>query len=172
VIVTPSPTATRPARLAVVRFSEVLPAPLAVDWDGDGAAGARDEYIEIINASQRPMNVGGWTVDLGRASAASYRIPRGTSLRAGAYLLLPARRTGLALPDTGGTLRLLDQRGQLVEAITYGALPPDTSLSRDMAGAWHPDYPPSPGMANLPAGAAPALRSAPLSLTPTATRRP
>ena len=43
---TPSASAPAPARPAVV-INEVLPAPRAVDWDGDGKVNAADEWIEV-----------------------------------------------------------------------------------------------------------------------------
>ena len=37
-----------------------------------------------------------------------------------------------------------------MDSVTYGALLPDRSISRDALGAWHADRLPSPGAANLP----------------------
>ena len=76
---TPTPT---PIPLPGVRLSEVLPAPRAVDWDRSGAANVRDEWIELYNGSGRSVNIGGWSLDLGRGRGRAYRIPRGTSAAA------------------------------------------------------------------------------------------
>jgi hypothetical protein len=153
---TPSPT---PTSSPGVRLSEVLPAPRAVDWDRNGVANVRDEWIELYNGNGKTVNIGGWSLDLGRGRGRAYRIPRGTVLRPGAYLVLYRLQTGLTLDDAAGQVRLLDAAGRLVDSVSYGALLPDRSASRDALGVWHADGRPSPGGPNLPPAAA----------TPTAT---
>jgi hypothetical protein len=157
--VTPTPTTVA---LPGVRLSEVLPAPRSVDWDRSGAANVRDEWIELYNGSGRSMDIGGWSLDLGRGRGRAFRIPRGTLLRPGAFLVLYRAQTGLALDDAAGQVRLLDAAGRLVDSMTYGALLPDRSVSRDALGAWRADRLASPGGANLP----------PASATPTVTVTP
>jgi hypothetical protein len=149
-----------------VYISEVLSVPGLVDWDGDSVSDEGDEWIELHNGSARAVNVGGWRLDLGDGGQA-HRIPRGTVLRAGAYLALFQRQTGLALDDMGGQIRLLDARGRLVEGITFAALAPDSSQSRDAAGRWRTDYPPSPGTSNLPAQPAGTTPAGATPATPT-----
>jgi hypothetical protein len=142
-------TATRPAKLPVVRLSEVLAAPLNFDWDGDGKADVTDDWIEIANTGTRPANVSGWSVDLGPGGLA-YRFPRGTVLRAGEHRVLPGKTTKLALIDSGGQVRLRDARNALIDMVVYPALLPDASYSPDATGAWRADYPPSPGRPGAP----------------------
>ncbi len=161
--VTPSPTSPRPQ----VAINEVLPAPKAVDWDGDGKANAADEWIELLNTTRRPLDISGWRLETGRAGGTVYRIPRGTVLRAGAILVLYQRQTRLTLEDTGGPVRLVDRSNKVVDSMRYGALSPDASYSRDPKDIWHSDWPPSPGSANLPPGA-----PGPGRRTPTATPTP
>jgi hypothetical protein len=47
----PAPT-LKPTRTAPAP-SEILPAPAAVDWNGDGVIDDRDEWIEIVNPAGR-----------------------------------------------------------------------------------------------------------------------
>ena len=157
---TPSPTPARPS----VAINEVLPAPKAVDWDGDGKANAADEWIELFNATGRPVDLSGWRLETGKDAGTIYRIPRGTTLRAGAILVFYQRQTRLKLDDAGGTVRLVDRGGKVADSVRYGALSPDASYSRDAKNAWHGDWPPSPGSANLPR-AKPALTPTPTSLS-------
>jgi hypothetical protein len=152
-----SPTPTRtpvtalPAPLLpAVVISELLPVPRAVDWDGSGKANAADEWIELLNTSKQPVDLTGWRLETGRGSGASYRIPRGTVLRAGGILALYQRQTRLVLPDAGGTIRLVDRNNKAADSVRYGALGLDASYSRDAKGVWHADWPPSPGGPNLP----------------------
>jgi len=152
VTATPSPTLTS---LPAVRLSEVLPAPRALDWDRNGVANVRDEWIELYNGSGKTVNIGGWSLDLGRGRGRAYRIPRGTVMRPGAYMVLYRLQTNLALDDAAGQVRLLDATGRLVDSVSYGALLPDRSASRDALGVWHTDGRPGPGAANLPPAATP-----------------
>ena len=164
---TPGTPVPAPARPSAV-INEVLPAPKAVDWDGDGRANAADEWIEI---AQRDGAAGGpqrlAPGDREGRWDASYRIPRGTVLRAGAILVLYQRQTRLKLEDAGGTVRLVDRGGKVADSVRYGALGPDVSYSRDAKNVWHSDWPPSPGGPNVPPGAA-----SPGKGTPTVTPAP
>ena len=145
-------------------INEILPAPRTVDWDGDGKANAADEWIEIHNASVRPVDLSGWRLETGKGGGINYRIPRGTTLRAGAILVFYQRQTRLKLDDAGGTVRLVDRSGKVADTVRYGALSPDASYSRDAKNAWHGDWPPSPGSANLPPDKT-ALTPTPTSLS-------
>ena len=157
---TPSPTPARPS----VMINEVLSAPRTVDWDGDGKANAADEWIELFNATGRPVDLSGWRLETEKVGSSVYRIPRGTTLRAGAILVFYQRQTRLKLDDAGGTVRLVDRGGKVANSVRYGALSPDASYSRDAKNAWHGDWPPSPGSANRPSGT-----PGPGQGTPTAT---
>ena len=134
-----------------MRLSELLPAPRAVDWDGNGAAGAQDEWIELYNAARTDVDLGGWVLDTGQArSARPYRIPAGTTLRPGMYVSFCGRLSDLSLDDGGGQVRLLDPKGRLIDAVAYPELTPDVSYSRDGGSAWHGNWLPSPNKENLP----------------------
>jgi hypothetical protein len=146
-------------------INELLSAPKAVDWDGDGKVNAEDEWIELFNTTKQPVDLSGWRLETERVGVGtSYRIPRGTILRAGAILVLYQRQTRLKLEDAGGQIRLVDRGNRAVDAVRYGALGPDASSSRDAKNVWHGDWPPSPGNKNVPPGA-----SGPGKGTPTAT---
>jgi hypothetical protein len=150
------------------QFSELLPNPRDVTWDGRGRANAQDEWIELRNPTGRPVDVSRWTIEApGRRVSQIYRLPRGTALPANGHLVLFQRETRLVLDDQGGTLRLLDAKGALIDSVRYPALRADQSYSRDADGDWHADWPPSPGQPN--AAVSPKLRP---SETPAATATP
>lgn len=152
-----------------VRLNEILPVPAAVDWDGNGVANDRDEWIEIRNAAPGPIDISGWTLDSG-PNGTSYVFPQGTILGPNTFPVFYRQETGIVLNDDGGVVRLLgparfrrnivpgveappvDDRSGLpvVDIVTYGSLPPDASYSRGEGGAWHVGWPPSPGKPNLP----------------------
>jgi hypothetical protein len=171
-VTTPTPTPTPVVGTPVVptgaHLSELLPNPRDVNWDGRGRANAQDEWIELRNLTNRPVDLSRWTIEVpGRRLSQSFRLPRGSVLPANGYMVLFQRQTRLILDDQGGTLRLLDATGDLVDSVRYPALKPDQSYSRDATGVWHADWPPSPGQPNAPVS--PDARP---SDTPTPTATP
>ena len=122
-----------------------------MDWDGDGAPGSGDEWIELHNRAATAVDLGGWRLDDTAGSGSpAYTIPAGHRIAAGGYLVFFHRQTGLTLNNDGDTVRLLYPDGSLAEAVAYANARYDQSFSRTAAGAWTWDYPPSPGGPNLP----------------------
>jgi len=146
VTVTVSPA--QPAGPAV-RINELLPVPSPVDIDGDGVLDQPDEWIELYNASGIAVDLGGWSLDDGEGGSPAYRIPTGTVVQAGGFVVFAGGTTGVALDDGGDQVRLLMPDGTLADAVSFGALAPNASYSRSDAGTWHSDWPPSPGGRNL-----------------------
>jgi hypothetical protein len=132
-----------------VRLNEVLPAPDATDWDGDGTADEADEWIELYNGSEAMINISGWQVDNGSIQGSIYYLPPETILRPGEFLVLYRQKTGIALTDGGSQVRLLNRAGKIVDIVTIGALEGDTSYGRDEQGRWQVIPLPSPGKANV-----------------------
>jgi hypothetical protein len=152
-----------------VCISEFLPAPgSAVDWDGDGEANWKDEWIELHNASAKDLDLCGWMLD-DRAGEGSqpYTFPAGTRLLAGGYHAYYLRDTGVALNNSGGDdVRLLAPDGTVVDIVSYEQTAYDVSYSRmgGCTGEWTMGLPPSPGQANPVPTATPTLASVPLYL--------
>lgn len=156
---TATPTATWPAGAVIV--NEILPAPHAVDWDGDGQAGAEDEWVELYNQAGVAVDLGGWRLDdAADAGSPPYLLPAGTWIPAHGYALFLRRQTGLTLNNTGDTVRLLSPDSLVAGLITFGSAAYDHSFSRTAANGWAWDYPPSPGGPNV--APTPAPRNAPL----------
>lgn len=137
-----------------VVLNEILPAPNGVDWDGDGTADYLDEWIELYNAGNTTVGLGGWQVQEG--SGAIYVAPLATNLAPGGYLVLYRRETGLALNNDDETVRLYRSDGTSADRYEYGAGPGyDIGLCRlpDGDGGWHGRCDPTPGGPNraLPA---------------------
>jgi hypothetical protein len=146
---TPTPKPT-PAPPAGVRLNEILPVPAPMDLNGDGILDEPDEWIELHNAGPVVVDVGGWFLDDGEGGSMPYRIPKGSVLGAGAFAVFYGRETGLVLDDDGDLARLLGPDGELLEVVTFGRLAPNATYSLGSDGAWHTDWPPSPGAPNLP----------------------
>ena len=144
IVVDETPVST----LGVV-INEVLPVAAAADLDDDGTLNAVDEWIELYNDGTSAVEIGGWIID-DEGGSDPCRIPEGTLIQPGGFLLLYGSTTGIALDDAGGKLRLLRPDGRLVDAVAYEELPMGASYSRGPDGFWHADWSPSPGAPNLP----------------------
>ena len=132
-----------------MRLNEILSVPQGIDWDRDDTADERDEWIELYNAGDTAIDLGGWLLDGGDTETVMYQLPYGTVIGTGKYLVLYRQETGIALDDGGDEVRLIDPMGQTVHRIVFGALGADTSYGRDLDGAWQ-NFPfPSPGRANI-----------------------
>ncbi len=170
---TPSPTATATPALSPTPYpdgvflNEFMPNPEA-DWNGDGIVGdGNDEYIELYNANDFAVDLGGWRVDDAAGGSAPYPLPAGTVIQAQGFLVFWSRDTSIALNNSGGdAARLLRPDGVEVESHSYTSAPADGAHSKttDGGGEWTMDYPPSPGASNQP-----APPTATPTITPTAT---
>lgn len=156
---TPGPLATSsPTRQLHINvcISEFLPAPDSImDWDGDGEANYRDEWIELHNASMEDLDLRGWKLDdRAGGGAQPYTFPAGAKLLAGQYRAYYLRDTGIALNNSGGDdVRLLAPDGTVVDSVSYEQTAYDVSYSRmgGCTGEWTTTLPPSPGQANITA---------------------
>jgi hypothetical protein len=131
-----------------VRINEVLPVPGDTDWDGDGTADGRDEWIELHNVGAAAMDLAGWFLDDAEGGSAPYEIPDGTTLESGGYAVFHREETGILLDDGGDEAWLIRPDGVAADGVRFGSLDAGTSYSRDDVGDWHEDWPPSPGAIN------------------------
>ena len=159
--VRPSATPTppyRPPDPAEIRLNEFLPNSSDKDWNGDGDANAYDEWIELVNLADCPVDLTGWQLDDATGGTAPYRFPAGTILQAHSFGLYSRTVTGVALNNDADTVRLLDPSGAMVDGYNYVEAGQNVSYSRtiDGGGTWTQSYPPSPGGPNLPPTPTPA----------------
>src|SRR5882724_2693277 len=107
------------------------------DANGDGSRdSAQDEFVEIVNRTAAPIDVGGFTVRDGDAQR--FVFPPGTSIPAGEAVVVfgggspqgefgNARANGLvftaslSLNNTGDTITLKNSSAVTVESVTYGS---------------------------------------------------
>jgi hypothetical protein len=138
-----------PVEPARVRLNEILPLPEAVDWNQSGAVDEEDEWVELLNLDEAPLDLGGWVLDDAAGTGSEpYTLPEGTVLPAGGFLVLYRSQTGIGLADEGDVVRLLDPEGEVVERTAFDALPADTSFARAADGTWQAGWPPSPAGPN------------------------
>ncbi len=149
---TPSPTVT-PAPGGYVVLNELLPAPFAVDFNGDGEANLLDEYIELYNPQGTSVNLEGWQLD-DRPGGGSrpYIFPSGVTIPAHGFLLLFRSDTGVALNNDADSVWLSDPSGRVIDMFQYETTRRDVPWARveDGSGGWTLLFPPSPGGPNIP----------------------
>jgi len=170
----PTPTPMPTPYPATVWLNEFLPAPRDVDWDGDGQATNNDEWIELYNSGQEPVDLAGWQLDDEEGGSRPYPIPAGVSIAPGGFLVFYKWETGVSLNNDGDKVRLLRPDGVVADQYSYSAHPGyDRSYSRtvDGGGVWTGTYPPSPGRSNQPPPTAEPTRQPPAPVAPSGPRR-
>ncbi len=123
------------------QLSEVLSAPSAVDWDSDGEANYRDEWIELYNPHDRALSLAGWRLE---KATFGYTFPTGSQIQAGQHLVLYQRDTDLSLSNFGETIRLRAADGREVDVVEVPFQGYDRSKAR-CNGAWREGVEPTPG---------------------------
>ena len=136
---TPSPSATpTPNSTSHVVISQI--------FGGGGNSGApfRNDFIEIFNAGNSPVNLSGWSVQYASATASTWSVTSLTSvtLAPGQYYLVQESSGGsngaaLSAPDATGTIAMAAGSGKVVlfknsTALT-GTCPSDPNIV-DLAG--------------------------------------
>ncbi len=151
---TSTPTATAPPPVnGPGLFNEVLLLPQMVDWDGNGSINLTDQWIELANLSRQPIDLSGWRLAHGNTIGQAdtfYQFPQNAVIRPGQYMVLYRSATGFVLNQMGDSVVLLNAQGRVMGQLAIPALSPDASYGRDNQGLWHMDWPPSPGLPNLP----------------------
>ncbi len=151
-----TPYATSPG------LNEFMPDP-DQDWNDDGATDSGDEYIELVNGADEPVDLGGWMLDdeaeamaaegvANPEGTAPYTIPPGTMIPGRGILVFYRKDTRVALNNEGDSVRLLGPDGRELERYDYGRATRGTAFSKMQEGGvvWTITYPPSPGAANRP----------------------
>ena len=135
---TPSPTST-PEPLPILVINEILADPavdLSGDANGDGIRdGSDDEFIEIVNTADFPIDISGWT--LRDSTQVRHVFTNGTLLQPGCGIVVfgggaptgefgncivqIASKGSLGLNNSGDTVSLQDVRHRVIDSYTYGS---------------------------------------------------
>lgn len=139
-----------------VQISEVL----AKNSETLGFSGTFPDIIELRNSGTGTADISGWGLTDNTAVPYKYTFPAGTTLAAGARLVIygssssavPSPKTGFGLKDTGDTLTLTRSAaagGGVADVIAFGAQLPDVSVGRrETDGGWDMCLP-TPGQPNI-----------------------
>src|SRR3989344_4357061 len=89
-------------------IKEFLPNPIGKDTEG--------EYIKILNDSATDVNLNGWSIK--DVSGKSFTF-NSQLIKAKQELAINYKTTGINLNNTGETIYLLDNRGQLIDQLSF-----------------------------------------------------
>lgn len=130
-------------------INEILPAPHAADWNGDGVVDRRDEWVELYNPGPAPIGAGGWQI--GDSSGGVFVIPLLTTVPAHGFALLGGTQVAVSLNNSADRLILQRADASTADSYQYDRGPGyDVSLCRlpDGAVTWQQQCLPTPGTAN------------------------
>lgn len=163
---TKRPTAKAPTPFAHMIINEFLPRA-GTDWNQDGQVNVYDEFIELKNLGPINVDLKGWKLDDELSTTTPYSIPSLT-LKPGDRALFYHSVTNISLPDSGGTVRLINTKGTVIDARGYGPVAePDQSHCRIPDGYyWRFPCFPTPGNENALTGGAPSPPPIVASLPP------
>lgn len=130
-----------------IKFYETLPHPSNVDWNHDGELNLKDEWIELVNFSDNPVNLSGWKI--GDISGRSFTIGD-ISIAANLSREFYSSQSKLSLNDSKETLYLFDPLGKIVDKLQI----PSSASKLDMSysfwgGLWHWTTTPTPSAKNI-----------------------
>lgn len=110
-------------------ITELLPNPAAP------ASDSTDEFIELYNPNDQPLDLSGYKLQSGNTFSYSYTFA-GTSLNAHEYRAFLVTETGDILSNTGGQARLLDPAGAVVAQTNAYDAADDGDAWALINGAW------------------------------------
>lgn len=109
-------------------INEFLPNP-----EGDDATG---EWIELKNTGSGKINLLNWKIDDGEEGSSPYEFANAL-INGNNFFVLSRIKSGLALNNTGDSIRLFNDLDELIDEVEYGAAKEGSAYARDSKGAWH-----------------------------------
>lgn len=151
-----------PADLPAIVINEFLASNTACCQDPDGQEAEFDDWLELYNAGNVAVDIGGWYVSDKADQPKKFQIPgtepSQTTIQPGEYLLLWADNQpeqgvlhlDFALNADGEYIGISSPEGHLVDETTFDLQSPDVSSARipDGTGEWGVTNNPTPGAGN------------------------
>lgn len=100
-----------------ILINEVMPAP-----------SSGPEYVELYNASDRMVDVGGWRIDDDTPGGTVTIIASGTTIAPQQLVVIPLNSA--ILNNTGDAVVLLDSTGSQIDRIDFGTMKSGESMAR------------------------------------------
>lgn len=158
------PPETSPAASVTLlspQITELLPNPAAP------ASDSKDEYIELYNPNDQPLELTGYKLQSGSTFSYSYTFPSVT-LAPHQYMAFMITETGDILSNTNGQARVLDTSGAVVSLTNVYDHAGEGEAWALINGTWQWTITPTPNESNvltLPAMKAVGVVKAPISKT-------
>ncbi len=121
-------------------ISEALPNPAGSD---------EAEWIELYNPASESFDLSGFKLDDDEAGIRPYKIPDGTIIGAGKYMIFKKEQTKLALNNTYDSVRILDPDGEVFFETNYDDVTEGASFARDDSGNYEWTTKLTPGAKNI-----------------------
>ena len=106
----------------------------------DASDGDFDDWIELHNSSELPVNLSGWWLTDDKTSPRKWQFPEGTTISNKGYLLIWADDEPLQTGDEfhvpfkltakGESILLFDPEGRLADEVTFGKQKQDVAIGR------------------------------------------
>ena len=128
----------------------------------DSAYAAQDEmyydYIELCNTSSETVSLGGWYLSDDPEYTRKWRIPDGTSVAPGEYIIIFASgldmredleqlHAGFSLSSEGETIVLCDGSGRIMDMVSFDLMKSNIAYALQADGTWE-NTTATPGAAN------------------------
>lgn len=151
-----------PEELPQIVINEFLASNTACCPDTDGAEEEYDDWIELYNADDEAVDIGGWFISDRKDNPKKFQIPANapstTTIAPGGYLILwadnqpeqGALHLDFALNVDGEDIGIYAPDGRAVDEYTFSPQTTDVSSGRlpDGTGSWTTLSSPSPGATN------------------------
>jgi len=117
-------------------INEVMVNPKGLDSEG--------EWVELYNNTAQTIDLAGWYLDDAEGKSAAYRIPDGTKMSSGSYLVLRAPEVNLSFKNSEDMVRLLDPNKEEKQRIEYFSIVDEWSYAKTETGSfeWTPLFTP------------------------------
>lgn len=127
---------------SMIQITELLPNPASPATDDN------DEYVEIYNPNDLPVNLSGYSIEAGNKF--SYRYVLGDSeIAPGEYMSLFSRNTTLTLSNTSGVARIVDPNGKVIFITDSYEDAKDGQAWAYINGIWQWTMNPTPSLQNI-----------------------
>jgi hypothetical protein len=113
-----------------IRLSELFIDP------GDPLTDANDEWVEIYNPNEEPVDLDGYTIFTGATFNYHYIFSDGVILEPHVYMTVTSGESSLSLSNSGGAAKIVAPDGTILDQTTYTKATTGNAWAKDTSGNW------------------------------------